>query len=289
MSDREPRPALIINGDDFGLSPGVNRAIIDAHRQGVLTSASLMVNEDAATDAVLRARETPTLAVGLHLSLVLGKASLPSTEIGSIVDSRGRFSSSPVGAGIRYFFSPQSRRELRKEMRAQFEHFAGTGLPFSHVDGHNHLHMHPVVFDELIALCEEFGVKRVRLVDGDPRTHLAITGRLHAGGRVISWTFRRLSRHCQRRLEGRGFVAPCAVHGLFHTDQPQEAYLIELLRKMPRAKAAEIYLHPLSANATEAERRENPRGMGDLEALLSPRVRSEIELNGFRLATYGTM
>jgi predicted glycoside hydrolase/deacetylase ChbG (UPF0249 family) len=174
-------------------------------------------------------------------------------------------------------------------MRSQFERFAATGLPFSHVDGHNHLHMHPVVFAELIKLCEEFGVRRMRLVDGDLRVHLAITGRRRADEQVMSWIFKSLGRHCHRRLEGRGFVVPRAVHGLFHTGRIDEEYLLKLLAKISPEGSTEIYVHPLSADASQAERSDNPGGASELAALLSGRVRSEIHARGFRLATYQTL
>jgi chitin disaccharide deacetylase len=133
---------LIINADDFGYSSAVNRAIIQAHREGVLTSTSLMVNERATDEAVQLAKENPELAVGLHLALVLAHSSLPHEEIPTLTNHQNEFLNSPPLAGIKYFFSPSARRELKKEMRAQFEKFAATGLPFSHVDGHTHLHMH---------------------------------------------------------------------------------------------------------------------------------------------------
>jgi hopanoid biosynthesis associated protein HpnK len=193
---------LIINGDDFGQSLAVNRAIIAAHQRGVLTSASLMINEPAADDAIERALQTPTLAVGLHLSTVLGRARLRPDEIPAIVGLNGQFSRSPVRAGLNYFFNPRARRDLKREVRAQFEAFAATGLPFSHVDGHNHLHMHPVVFAELIDLCEEFGVKRIRVINGDAQVHSAITGELGPGEVVISRIFTLLARWCHQRLVG---------------------------------------------------------------------------------------
>src|SRR5437763_5882310 len=151
---QHPTP-LIINGDDFGYSEAVNRAIIEAHRAGVLTSASLMVNERAVDDAVKHAKANPSLAVGLHLALVLGRAALSPSEIPHIVDADGNFTRSSFRAGLNYYFNLASRRELRREMRAQFDKFIATGLPFSHVDGHTHLHMHPVIFKTLVELCEE--------------------------------------------------------------------------------------------------------------------------------------
>ncbi|MGH9842971.1 MAG: ChbG/HpnK family deacetylase, partial [Blastocatellia bacterium] len=134
------RIPLIINGDDFGYSDAVNRAIIQAHREGVLTSASLMVNEHAARQAVELARANPNLAVGLHLVLVLGRAALPHSELPAITDVKGRFTDSSFRAGVQYYFSAAARREVRREMRAQFVRFAATELELSHVDGHTHLH-----------------------------------------------------------------------------------------------------------------------------------------------------
>lgn len=278
-------PGLIVNGDDFGYSPAVNKAIIEAHRRGILTSASLMVNELAAADAIALARATPTLAVGLHLSLVLGRAGLPRGQVRSITDGKGNFSRSPALAGLNYFFNPRARIELRREMRCQFERFAASGLRLSHVDGHNHLHMHPVVFKELITLCEEFKVKRVRVVRGGSRAHFETTGRKRPPELLISVVFDLLSRHCERRLQGRNFVVPPAVHGLLQTGGMTEEYFMKLLPRIGR-EGAEIYLHPLSAEATQAERNENPGGQAEFEALVSTRVRRQIEDCGFRLATY---
>jgi len=83
---------LIVTGDDFGLAVPVNEAIEEAHRRGILTTASLMVGAGAAADAVERARQLPTLRVGLHLVLVEGRPVLPPREIPDLVDGRGEFS-----------------------------------------------------------------------------------------------------------------------------------------------------------------------------------------------------
>src|SRR4029434_10520029 len=110
--DRIP---LIINGDDFGYPEAVNRAIIQSHGDGVLTSCSLMVNERAARHAVGLARSNPDLAVGLHLVLALGRAALPHPEIPHITDPNGNFTPSPFRAGIQYYFSPAARGEHTRE------------------------------------------------------------------------------------------------------------------------------------------------------------------------------
>ncbi len=279
---------LIINGDDFGYSSAVNRAIVQAHREGVLTSASLMVNEAAADEAVELAKANPSLAVGLHLVLVLGKAALPHSEIPHITDTNGRFTDSSFKAGINYYFNAVARRELRREMRAQFERFAATGLSFSHVDGHTHLHQHPVVFEELIRLCEEFCVRRVRVVKGEMRLSLSLD-RNHLPIKLI-WgvVFNLLGRWCEKRLAGRGFAHPQKVFGLLQSGDMNESYLLGLIERMPKT-GCEIYAHPLAFDANESAKRENPGGEGELQALTSQRLKQAIEAAGFEPATYESL
>jgi hopanoid biosynthesis associated protein HpnK len=276
-------PVLIITGDDFGLSQSVNRAIIRAHREGVLTHASLMVNEHAAAEAIELARASPTLSTGLHVSLVLGRAALPRQAIPHLIDGSGEFRSSPFISGLNYYFSMEARRELRSEIRAQFERYSLSGLRLSHVDGHNHLHMHPVVFDELLRLATSYGVDRLRIVGNEWATHR----RTGAGMNPASWamgkTFEMLARSCIRRFhrEGRK-LRPVRVYGLFGTGSLDEEYLTRLIEEID-FEDSEIYLHPLDKDAPEEERAANPNGSKELDALLSPRVRGTIEKRGFRL------
>lgn len=276
---------LIINGDDFGYSESVNKAIIQSYKEGVLTSASLMVNEGAADHAVGLAKANPELAVGLHLVLVLGRSALAHAEAPHITNPGGRFSDSPFRAGLNYFFNSAAQEEMRREMRAQFERFISTRLPFSHVDGHAHLHMHPTVFDELVELCEEFGVKRLRVVKGEMRLSLRLDRKNLPIKLVWGTVFNLLGRRCERRLSGRGFIKPQKVYGLLQTGDLNEDYLLKLLRNL-KCPSNEIYAHPLSNDADEVARRENPGGPGELQALTSARVRRAVEAAGFQLASY---
>jgi len=279
---------LIINGDDFGYCEAVNRAIIRAHLEGILTSASLMVNERAVEHAVESAKENPSLAVGLHLVLSQGRASLTHDEIPQITDREGRLSDSPMRAGLNYYFNRQARREMRREMRAQFERFASTGLPLSHVDGHAHLHMHPAVFNQLIPLCDEFGVKRVRIVKGEMLVSLRLDHQHLPTKLVWGFIFNVLGNWCERKLAGRGYRRPDKVYGLLQSGDMNEDYLLGLLMRMERT-GSEIYSHPLTPDADEQTRRDNPGGEGELEALLSRRVRLAVETSGFKLSTYESL
>src|ERR1051325_11084523 len=154
---------LIVNADDFGRSSSINAAVIRAHREGILTSASLMVNEPAFEEAVALARQNPKLGVGLHLTLLCGHAALGRDKIPGLINERGEFSDQPVGVGMKYFFKRELREQLREEIRAQFEKFRATGLTLDHVNGHLHLHLHPVIFRLLMEDCERFGIRRMRL------------------------------------------------------------------------------------------------------------------------------
>lgn len=123
---------LIVNADDFGLSPGVNRGIIRAHREGIVTSATLMVTMPAWAEAVELARATPTLAVGLHVNLTAGRPLAGPAP--SLTGPDGGFRR-PAELG-----ASAETAEAEREVRAQVERFLATGLPLSHLDSHHHVH-----------------------------------------------------------------------------------------------------------------------------------------------------
>src|ERR1035437_859076 len=126
IGNRQSFHRLIVNADDFGLSSSVNEAVIRAHREGILTSASLMVNEPGFDEAVKLARENPRLGVGLHLTLLMGHAALPPDKIPGLVNARGEFRNSPIGGGLAYFFKGCLRELLHAEIHAQFQKFHST-------------------------------------------------------------------------------------------------------------------------------------------------------------------
>lgn len=169
---------VIINGDDFGKSPEVNEAVIRSFRARTLTSCSLMVTGDAFEHAVRLALEHPDLAVGIHLVTVQGKAVLPYLEIPNLVDREGRFPQSPTAAGLKYYFLKKARRQLKRELTAQFQRFHATGLQLSHVDSHLHMHVHPVVFAVAVELAERYGARRMRV----PRDDFQLAVRFHRAG-----------------------------------------------------------------------------------------------------------
>jgi hopanoid biosynthesis associated protein HpnK len=238
-----PLRRLVVNADDFGCSQSINQAIIRAHREGILTSASLMVNEPWAAEAVALARENPGLGVGLHLVLVCGAAALPSKEIPQLADGRGRFTDNAVAAGWRYFAGARCRGQLRLEIAAQFERFRATGLRMDHVNGHLHLHLHPVVFGILMENAERWGIRALRLTDD----RLRLNARLAPGrwGYRLSHAaiFRALSARARPGLERKGIRHTDAVFGLLQNGEVDAEFVGKLLRVLP-AGDSELYSHP---------------------------------------------
>jgi len=286
--ESSPRRRAIINGDDYGFSRGVNKAIIEAHQRGVLTSASLMVTGDAFDEAVELARSNPRLAIGLHLVLVCGRAALPPSEIPHLVDASGNFPFGPEKTGLRYQFSAAARRELRNEIRAQLDKFHQTGLKLSHVDGHLHMHSHPVVFRMLIDLAPEFGIKAVRL----PREELGITLGIDRSNLLTKltwwWVFGRLGRYGERRLKRAGIKYADRVYGLLASGRMTEEFLLALIPRA-RGELVEIYSHPASLIAGEGRDAAVDGGVAELAALLSQRVRGALALSGFEPANYNEL
>jgi chitin disaccharide deacetylase len=154
---------VIVTADDFGLSIPVNEAVERAHREGVLTAASLMVAEPCAADAVARARALPSLRVGLHVVLVAGQPVLPPERIPGLVEADGTFGTDLARAGMRWFFTPGIRRQLEAEIRAQFAAFAATGLPLDHVNAQCHMHLHPTVLGIMLEMAREYGRPPMRV------------------------------------------------------------------------------------------------------------------------------
>jgi len=275
-----PMPNLIINADDFGFSSSVNVAIIKAHEEGILTSTSLMVSGDAAQEAIALAKNHPHLAVGLHLVLVCGKSVLSPSQIPHLVDSQGNFSNNPTQAGLNYQFNQATRAELRLEIYAQLAKFRDSGLNLSHVDGHLHLHVHPVILNILTELAAEFKIKFIRLPSEELSKNLKIDKCNLLIKIVWSIVFGQLRRYGEGLLKAHNIKFADKVYGLLQTGDMSEKYLLALIPQI-EAELVEIYAHPDLVNTGI-----NSGGEVELAALLSQRVRELLTRNGFELSNY---
>ena len=269
-----PARRLIVNADDFGRSHAINQAVVRAHREGILTSASLMVCEEAAGEAIELARQNPRLGVGLHVSVVCGTSALPPGAIPGLVDAGGHFSDRPVTSGIRYFLRRELRAQLEREIQAQFERFRVTGLPLDHVNGHLHFHLHPAVFGILMRRARDWGITHLRLTSDRFRLNLRLASGKFLYRASHALMFGLLSPRARSGLRQRGIKHTDAVFGLLQNARVDEEYVARLIPSLPPGDS-ELYSHP-SLDEFKNE----------FDALISPRIRSLIQREDVKLIRY---
>jgi hopanoid biosynthesis associated protein HpnK len=235
---------LIVTADDFGAALVVNDAVEQAHVQGILTAASLMVSGEAADDAVDRARRLPNLGVGLHLVLVDGRPMLPPAKVPDLVDADGRFRSNMATAGIRFFFSPCVRKQLAAEIEAQFAAFARTGLTLDHVNAHKHFHLHPTVASLILKIGARYGLAGARapvepaaVIDAIEPVQRGLADRVAA-----PW-----ARATKAKLARAGLTVPDQVFGLAWSGAMTAPRLRAIVAHLPLG-LSEIYLHPATSD-----------------------------------------
>jgi len=240
LSASRPLRRLIVTADDFGASLEVNDAVEAAHRNGILTAASLMVAGTSAADAVARARRMPSLRVGLHLVLVEGRPVLPPAAVSHLVDADGAFRSDMAALGTLIACSAEARRELAAEITAQFEAFQATGLPLDHCNAHKHFHLHPVIGALLMRIGAHFGLRatRVPLEPADVLRRLEPESPRAPGLLMAPW-----AALLRRRVRAAGLIAADRVFGLQWSGRMTTGRLSGLIRALPEG-LSEIYLHP---------------------------------------------
>jgi predicted glycoside hydrolase/deacetylase ChbG (UPF0249 family) len=256
---------LIINADDFGLAPGVNRAIVELQQAGALSSATLMANGPFFSPAVYMAFAQPALAVGCHVVLVDGSPCLRPAEVPSLVDPRNPSSfRNTVGS----FFADLLRGRIREEeieaeAVAQIRRVQSSGITVSHIDSHKHVHAFPRVLAPLLRAARHCGVRCVRN-PFEPWWSLKATR--PAG------TVRRMQVHVMR-TQGRAFSRLTREHdmitadgsmGLLATGVLDDSVLRALLRAMPTG-TWELVCHPGYSDRALDEARTRLRASREVE------------------------
>jgi len=277
---------LIVTADDFGRSLQVNQAVEEGHTDGILTAASLMVTEGAVGDAVERARRLPSLAVGLHVTLVDGIPALPPAEIPDLVDGHGLFTLDLVRLGTRIFLSKAVQRQVSAEMRAQFELFKATGLPLAYVDFHHHYHQHPTVFALVLDLAVEYGAPGIRIPWEPPLLSYRARGD-RLGTRLFNGIFHwGRNRAMAAKARAKGLVVNERAFGLNDSGQMDSAKVNSFLGVLPDG-LSEIYCHPATAHW------DGPRPMPphyriheEYKALIAPENRRTVAELGISLTTF---
>jgi hopanoid biosynthesis associated protein HpnK len=280
---------VIVTADDFGLAVPVNEAVERAHREGVLTAASLMVAEPAAADAVRRAEAMPKLGVGLHVVVVDGRPMLPPERIPDLVGPDGLLRADLARAGVRYFFAPGIRRQLEAEIRAQFAAFAATGLRFDHINAQCHMHLHPTVFGIMLKVAREYGRPPFR-VPFEPFGPSWRAGRDARGLRFAnSYLLAPWLGLMKARLAAAGFAHNDRVFGLSdsgHMTAPRVRALLEQLQP----GVTEIFFHAATrrwdgiAPALDSYQLE-----AELDALVDPGVAQALRAPGITTTSFASL
>jgi hopanoid biosynthesis associated protein HpnK len=281
---------LILNADDFGMTRGVNEGIVRAHREGILTSTTLMANGEAFDDAVERARANPELGVGCHLVLVGGKCVAPRESVASLADANGTLPDSLPLFVARISSGMIRGAEIECELRAQIEKVRGAGIEPTHLDTHKHTHAHPRVMEILGRVASECGITRVRKPVEELRDSWETS---KAGGQGISLQIfaagavRAIAPQFSTIAKKYGLLSPDHFLGLATTGRLGPA----LLRGMIRAVAegtTEIMLHPgiCDADLARSGSRLQKHREDEMQGLLDPGVRSAVTERGIRLISY---
>lgn len=245
-----------------------------------------MVGGKGFEEAVTLARSNPGLQVGLHLTLVQGRAVVEHAGIPSLTDPDGNLPVDPVMAGMRMFFLKPLRRQLKSEIEGQIRRFLDTGLPLSHIDGHLNIHMHPTVFDILAELMPRYGISTFRLSQERLGIDLQLAPHRRLGKMIDAFIFGRLAERCRPELDRRGIAYAVEVKGLLNSGRMTEEYLLKALDALQDG-VTEIYFHPGCQPDDELTFwMPDYRHEAELSALTSATVREKLTRLGIELRNY---
>lgn len=265
---------LIVNADDLGLHPGINAGILDAHQNGIVTSASLSANGAALEDALAAARAAPGLAVGVHLTLVGERPVAPAAELPTLAPE-GRLPGYFTALFGRLLLGRIRLAEIERELAAQVARVVDAGVAVSHLDSHQHVHLHPALLPVVARLARRFGIGAVRAA----REVRALSG-------VRPALLAAFASRASRRLRGDGLRTPDACVGLAHSGRLDGARLAAVLATLPEG-TSELVCHPGSGDAAISAR--YPWGFRwdeETRALCRPGLREELAAAGVRLVSY---
>ncbi len=270
---------LIVNADDFGLTPGVNRAIAELHAAGVLTSTTLMARAGSTADAIRLALATPTLGVGCHVLLVDGEPVLPPSQIPTLVDRKTGCFPAPLKTFLARLFTGRiAAEEIEAEASAQISLLKSKGLDLTHIDTHKHTHMFPSVLRPVLRAARSAGIHAVRNPFEPAWAVRATAGAAWARCVEVN-LLRKFESSCRRIIAQEGFATTDGTIAVLGTGVMNAAMVRSLLSAMPNG-AWELVTHPGYNDSDLARVRTRLRESRDIEreALRTINEFSRIEL-----------
>jgi hopanoid biosynthesis associated protein HpnK len=280
---------LIINADDFGLTQGVNRAVIEAHCHGVVTSTTLMVNAAAFEDAIQRAKSVSELSVGCHVVLVDGLPVLGERQTPTL--TRGlagkRFYENLSGFALRAISGRIDADEIEAEATAQIRKLQSSSIVVSHLDTHKHTHIFPPVLRPLLRAARACGIPAVRNPFGP--LHLSILAKRPSLWKQFSkvTVLSCLERTFRKAATGAGMVSPDGTVGIVATGALDDRLLGNIVDNLPEG-TWELVCHPGYNDAELGSIRTRLRESRsvELQLLTSPETRESLARRGVQLISY---
>jgi predicted glycoside hydrolase/deacetylase ChbG (UPF0249 family) len=275
-----PSRLLIVNADDFGLTSGISNGILQAHREGIVTSTSVLAVGPAFERSARLLADVATLGVGVHLAAVgEDPPLLAAAEIPTLVDRRGRLAGSCRQFTARALAGKVDPDDLRREFTAQFERVQEIGVPITHLDTHQHLHLWPIVREVVLALAAERRIAAVRVPYG-------------SGGPVLALGTDRLAVALEHRADEIGVAYPEASGGLDPSGRLDGAALARALDRLSATghPTLELWAHPGERRDPERVRyRWGYRWGDELAVLTGPAARYVVARQGFTLGTFADL
>jgi chitin disaccharide deacetylase len=280
---------LIVNADDFGFTSGVNRAIVEAHSRGVVTSSTLMANGPAFAEAAQLARTVPKLSIGCHIVLIDGVSVLAAAQLPSLT-ANSHFRDGMLTFAARAIAGRMDADEITAEASAQIRKLQSAGVAVSHIDTHKHTHLFPSILRPLLRAAAACGVRSVRNPFG-PRLPLRSS---HLLARPGLWT-----RYAEVRVLGsfagkfreavdrEGFSTPNGTLGIVVTGALDETLFYAIARSLPEG-TWEFVCHPgyNDADLQAGNTRLRESRQTELRVLTLPSARELLAQQGIELISY---
>jgi chitin disaccharide deacetylase len=283
---------LIVNADDLGWTAGVNCGIAEAHRNGIVTSASLLANGGAFADGVRTANGLPGLGVGVHLNLSDGAPVASAGQVRTLLGEDDEFSGGPENLLLRLTAKRLDLREVEKEWDAQIAKVRSAGLRPTHVDGHKHVQMLPGLFAVAVRLAKRHGIEAVRIAHEASPLRTALSD----GNESSSVTFKQgvqarglklLARRAREMAERNGIATADYFCGIAQTGVLSKPGVLKLLASLPEG-TTEFMCHPgrLDDDLRKSRTRLQQSRQKELEILTDKTVRKSVADLGIRLINY---
>jgi hopanoid biosynthesis associated protein HpnK len=278
---------IIINADDFGLSNGINKAVAQAHTDGVLTSATIMANMPAAEEAVKMAKKLPTLGVGIHLNLTEGQPLSKEADVQTLLDASGELACSPTKLAFFSLAGLKRRNAIRTELTAQIQSVVDKGLKPTHLDSHKHIHSFPIIFSIVCELARRFDIPAIRW-PFEPKELSRMPWPLPGqGGKKRAGLIRTMAKI--NYVQNSAFLKTDALLGIAHTGRIDVSFFraVALYNSAP---TAEVMTHPgLTDGLDTAKTRLVQQRKVELQALCSEKTKQYFKDAGIKLVHYGQL